>query len=109
MNVHSRWSTAITGGGVAAGEAGGGFTSQTTALRIPPCGDRTRSSAFFSLPHTYWSIVTVIFRASGAGPFNTAVPLMVPPDAARTVAKPATSVTIAAPTVPARKKNAIWP
>src|SRR2546425_1828909 len=62
-----------------------------------------RSSAFFSLPHTYWSIVTASFAGSGAVPFRTTVPLMVTPDAAREVARPVTSITTPAPSKPARK------
>src|SRR5207253_676536 len=103
VNIHSRWSTAVAGGGASAVGPGGGFSSQTTALRSPRCGDRTRSSAFFSLPHTYWSIVTASFAGSGAAPFRTTVPLMVTPDAAREAARPVTSITTAAPSTPARR------
>src|SRR2546425_3081229 len=62
-----------------------------------------RSSAFFSLPHTYWSIVTASFAGSGAVPFRTTVPLMVTPDAAREVARPVASITTATPSKPARR------
>src|SRR3989475_9186809 len=35
VNIHSRWSTAVAGGGASAVGPGGGVSSQTTAVRIP--------------------------------------------------------------------------
>ena len=47
--------------------AAGGFSSHTTAFRSSCCGDTRRSPASFSLPHTYWSIVTSTFFCGGTG------------------------------------------
>src|SRR5439155_4405254 len=102
-NVHSFWSIAIAGGGASFRGDAGGLSSQTTALRTPPCGDTTRSSTFFSLPHTYWSIVTASFRGAGVVPFSTTVPFSDPPHAARGVGKPPTSVRTTAPSMPTRE------
>src|SRR5213593_4495684 len=67
-NMHSFWSIEVVDGNASPLAAAGGLSSHTTALRMPPCGDTTRSSGFFSLPHTYWSIVTASFLISGVAP-----------------------------------------
>src|SRR5262249_9944605 len=91
-NTQSFWSIVAVDASAAAGAPAGGFSSQTTALRMPPCGERTSSSGFFSLPHTYWSIVTASFFSSGAGPFSVTGPLIAPPAASPGVARPVTMV-----------------
>src|SRR5262245_24867231 len=91
-NTQSFWSIVTVAASAAAGGPAGGFSSQTTALRMPPCGERTSSSGFFSLPHTYWSIVTASFFSSGAVPFSVTVPLIAPPAASPGVARPVTMV-----------------
>src|SRR5512132_3220391 len=53
VNMHSFWSMEVVDGSASPLVAAGGLSSHTTALRIPFWGDSTRSSGFFSLPHTY--------------------------------------------------------
>src|SRR5262245_14985349 len=102
-NMPSFWSIAVVVGSASTPDRAGGLSSHTTALRMPPCGDRRRSSGFFSLPHTYWSIVTASFRSSGGVPLRTTVPLMVPAATSPgAVARPATSVSAARPSRIAR-------
>src|SRR5205085_4614367 len=63
----------------------GGFSIQTTACCTPPLGPSTRSSASFSLPQMYWSIVTGTFGRCGSGPVKETLPVMSPAYAAAPV------------------------
>ena len=46
----------------------GAFSIQTTAFCTPRFGPSTRSSASFSLPQMYWSMVTGTLGRSGSAP-----------------------------------------
>jgi hypothetical protein len=106
-NAQSFWSIVAVDASAAAGAPAGGFSTQTTALRMAPCGERTRSSGFFSLPHTYWSIVTASFFSSGAAPFSVTVPLIAPPAASPGVARPVAGAMTARPNTIARQNPTI--
>src|SRR5437870_7175275 len=52
-NEQSFWSMVVVDGRASPADPAGALSSQTTALRILPCGETRRSSELFSLPQTY--------------------------------------------------------
>jgi hypothetical protein len=80
----------------AAGAAlAGGFSSHTTAFFSSLRGDSSKSPESFSVPHTYWSIVTSSFFGAGTGPLRITEPL-IEPAALMPVAPRPTSSSVAA-------------
>src|SRR6185312_3976747 len=78
MNTQPFWSISTLAAGAGAAAPAGGFSSQTTAFLSSLRGDSNKSPESFSVPHTYWSIVTSSFFGAGAGPPRITEPLIEP-------------------------------
>src|SRR5262245_6108871 len=80
VNAHAFWSISTLAGATADDASdrtpSGGVCSHTTAFRIPRSRPTSSSSASFSLPQTYWSMVTASFLRSSTVPANRTTPRM---------------------------------
>src|SRR6185295_4905154 len=77
MKTHPFWSISTLAAGAGAAPAGG-FSIHTTAFFNSLREDSSRSPESFSVPHTYWSMVTSTFFGAGTGPAKTTEPLIEP-------------------------------